>query len=344
MLQKIPRLFILLLIAFPSQLLANTVTTEKINDIIFYPVTSIPGTVVALSNSDISSDISGKLSSLSYEIGNEVKSGDVLAEIECSDYIALKDQAQSNLDAVKAQNDLTKWRLERSEKLFKQQNVSQEEVKKLKSELLEINANIDRNIAAFNNAQTQVNRCKIKAPFDGVVTRKYASLGEYVLPGSQVYRLLDIHNLEIEAEIHQDEIISIKNSKNIVFSLGAKKYPAQIRAILPQQNSSTKMHIIRLQFISDRPVAGSSGRLEWRNPSPHIPVEFIQHVGNSYGIFIVEKTKEGEMKAIFHKLPDAVEGQSVKSNLPAETHVIVKGREKLTDQDLIENIMNSNEK
>lgn len=322
----------------------STVTTSKLKDVVFYPVTSIPGTVVALSDSNISSDINGRIKSLNYEIGVEAKSNSILAEIECSDYMALKDQAESNLDAVKAQNEFTKWKLDRAEKLLKQQNISEEEVEKLKSSLIEINANIDRNMAALNNAQTQVNRCKIRAPFDGVVTKKYASLGEYAHPGTQIYRLLDVHNLEIEAEIHRDEIPSINKSHEISFSLSKDSYPAQIRTILPQQNNSTKMHTIRLKFIGSAPVAGSTGRLEWKDNSPHIPVEFIQHIGNDYGVFIVDQTKEGQYKAKFHKLPNVIEGQAAKINLPENTLIVVKGRERLTNNDIVKSITDPDEK
>ncbi|MBT6208017.1 MAG: efflux RND transporter periplasmic adaptor subunit [Francisellaceae bacterium] len=318
----------------------SVVTTAEIENIVFYPTNSIPSTVIALSDSDISSDINGKIQELHYKIGSQTKRGDTLAKIECSDYITTQKQAENSLAATTAKIELVQWQHERAMKLAKQQNLSEEEVQKLKSSLNGLKANINKNLAALTNAEIQVGRCSIKAPFSGVVTKKYASLGEYVRAGTPVYRLLNVHDLEIEAEIHQDEISSILNSNGVSFIINNARYPVQIRSILPQQNQNTKMQLVRLTFISNLPIAGASGRLEWSHPHPHIPVEYIQHINDDYGIFILRKESEGEFHAIFHKLPNALEGQSVVTNLPNKTHIIVKGREKLSDNQLIDTMKN----
>lgn len=324
-------------------LLASTdspaiVTTTKLENVIFFPKTSIPAKVISLLDSDISSDINGKITSLEFEVGNEIDLDVTLAQIDCADYMSEKNQAENNLGAAIAEKDLISWQLDRAIKLAKQQNLSQEEVQKLRSSINKIDSNINSFKAVLEHASNQVSRCKVKAPFSGIITEKYVSLGEYVRSGTPIYKLLNTHELEVEAEVHHDEIQSMVSANSITFSLNENIYPLQIRTVLPQQNPNTKMQVVRLSFLGKRPVPGASGRVNWIAQKPKIPVEYIQHINKDFGIFLLDKNEDGTYSAKFHKLHNAVEGQAGIIDLPLSTDIIVKGRERLSDMEHVKKV------
>lgn len=117
---------------------------------------------------DLHAKIAGYLDDINVDIGDQVKTGDVLAKLDPAELTADLDHAQASYDNEKLEYD----RL--SEVVKKQPGlVAQEQVDKAKAAYQMAKASLER-------AQTLVNYATITAPFDGVITKRYVDPGALV--------------------------------------------------------------------------------------------------------------------------------------------------------------------
>jgi RND family efflux transporter MFP subunit len=85
----------------------------------------------------------------------------------------------------------------------------------------------------------------IKAPYDGVVTRKLVSPGAYVRLGDPVVALVDDSALEIEADVPVDQLRGLAPGTEVGVSIAGERYSASVRAIVPEENPLTRTRAVR---------------------------------------------------------------------------------------------------
>src|SRR5690606_11597462 len=115
------------------------------------------------------------------------------------------------------------------ETLVKDQNISKERLKSLKAEQGSILALLEQQQAQAKFAKHQTSKCEIRAPFAAVILEKHASIGELANPGRNIVRLLDSHNIELQAHIHASELPLIQSSSKLFFQTQDKQYPVALR-------------------------------------------------------------------------------------------------------------------
>ena len=148
--------------------------------------------------------------------------------------------------------------------------------------------------------------------------------GEYVVPGTKIVQLINTQEVELDAKVHSIEIPPIReaNTNNLLFfKVNDVEFPVKVRSIVPSKDPKTKTQTIRFVFVANKPIPGSSGRLLWRSLHPQIPPEYVQHIGEKFGIYIVKNDK-----ASFYELSNAIEGRHVTVNPNFNYPIIVEGR------------------
>ena len=301
------------------------VTIKTIADIAIFPINDVPATVISLNESTLSSEISGNILSIPFQVGAIIEKNQILANLDCANYQFTLNQAIATKDAIVADIELSKWQLSRTEKLAQQNNASQELVKTYAANLKKFNANLNNHLSVIENAENNVNKCSIKSPYNGIITQKLSNLGEYVTPGVNILHLIDIDNLEVEAKLLASEIASLKSTNLISIRVNNIDYPVSIRTILPISDPESRTQIVRLNFIDDKPVPGSPGRLIWKSKTPAIPSEYIRQIKTKLGIFVAQNNK-----AKFIPIPNALEGQPAIYTGDPNLKIIVAGRYNVT--------------
>ena len=143
------------------------------------------GTVQAAFTVSVRSQIDGKVATVNFVEGQEVKKGDTLAEIDSRALKAALDQAtakkaQDAAQLVSAQKDLARFQ-ELGRKAFEtQQNIDQQQAK-----VDQLKATIDADQAAIENAQTQLSYATITAPLDGRVGFRQVDPGNIIHANDQ---------------------------------------------------------------------------------------------------------------------------------------------------------------
>ena len=314
----------------PKALLAAThIQAESLKSLKITVNRSIPAEVISLREATVASQLSTTVTELPLLVGDYVVEQQPIARLDCQDNQLVLQQNRSELAALSANRVLASQQLERLEKLRKSNNASEEEINQKQAELNVVKARINAQNIAIKIAARQVDKCEIKAPFDGIVTEVHSASGNFVTPGSAVATVVDTKNIELSARINTTELTETENN-NLYFLYQDRTYPVQIRTVLNIVNSQTQNQYMRLRFIENNPLPGSNGRLQWTLPGTTLPASLVVNRNGESGIFIVENTSDIPV-ARFVAIPGAKPGQPVLVDLNEDTLIVTDGRFALAD-------------
>ncbi len=307
------------------------VTVKKFSELAIYPVRDAPAAVVSLNDTRVSSEINGLLQDISVRVGDRVEKGDVIATIDCQDHDITLTQAKAALEAGRAKFVFDRAQLEKARKLSKKKNISGEELDRRASNASVSRAEVDRLTAALKAAKRSVDKCAVHAPFKAVIIQRIASLGDYLVRGTPILRLLDQEDIEISARVQEQDLESLRQAEEVLFVDYRRTYSLRLRTIIPLVESRLRSYEVRLTFAADEAPPGSAGRLEWQSPEPHLPSDLLVTRNGTLGVFF-----ENAGYAQFTLIENAQEGRPAPVSLPGETAVIVDGRFGLTDGSAVE--------
>jgi membrane fusion protein (multidrug efflux system) len=144
------------------------------------------GTIDGSENAEIRAKVQGYLIKRDYKEGSLVKKGTLLFQIDPRPFEAALAEAKSGLEQAKAVKLAAIAEKERSDKLFSQKVISEQEHTN-KTQLAEANiAKVSALEANVNQAQLNLEFCTITAPVDGIVGIAKAQVGDLVGSGSNV--------------------------------------------------------------------------------------------------------------------------------------------------------------
>ncbi|WMT71711.1 efflux RND transporter periplasmic adaptor subunit [Bradyrhizobium sp. Ash2021] len=138
------------------------------------------GTMTAFASVNLVARVNGYLKSINYIDGATAKTGELLFEIEPAPYQAQLKQAQAALAGAKAGLVQTQAEFERQNTLSQEGVNTQANLDKARANRDSDKANVDAADANLQTAQINLSYTRVEAPFDGIVTRHLASLGELV--------------------------------------------------------------------------------------------------------------------------------------------------------------------
>lgn len=138
------------------------------------------GTGQAYQSVSVESQVAGIVKEVHYQQGQFVRKGDLLITLDKDPFLATLAQCQAALARDKAQVRLSQMELERSEKLYKEGIVSQEQYDQALATATASQATVRADIAAIRTAKIQLSYCSIYAPISGVTGAQLVSPGTTV--------------------------------------------------------------------------------------------------------------------------------------------------------------------
>jgi RND family efflux transporter MFP subunit len=307
------------------------VKTAAYKDIAINITHTIGGVVPAAQDSSISAQISAIIKQFHVDTGYDVKKGDLLVTLDCKENRLRLKQAKASLDAEKAQLKNAVSQFRQAGKLNKQGNISKEIYNQREAEENRLKAMVENKKATLALAQINVNRCTIKAPFDGYITRRDASIGELTQIGTPLLQLVSKVNDIVEVKINNRLLNSFAQGNNYKFVFNNTSYPLKVKHILPILDKNTRNHIARLSFIDNHAITGSVGKVQWQDKQRSITSSYIVLRDNKLGVLVAE----GDT-AKFIEIKTAIEGQPAVIDLEDTAQIITTGRFNISPGDSID--------
>jgi RND family efflux transporter MFP subunit len=144
----------------------------------------LPGSIQAFVDAPIYARTNGYLKRWYFDIGSQVKQGQLLAEIESPEVDQQLSQAQADLGTATANLHLSQITADRYADLLKQDAVSQQETDNATSDLASKNTAVKSAQANVDRLKQLVSFEKVYAPFDGVVTARNTDIGQLIDSGA----------------------------------------------------------------------------------------------------------------------------------------------------------------
>ena len=194
------------------------------------------GSVESVNEVNVGAQASGKITKLYVKLGQEIKKGEMIADIDSTTQIntlntkkAALVSYQAQLKAKKTAYDVALSSYNRLSKLYTQRATSLDSVNTAKStldnakaEMEAIEANIKQAEIEVNTAETNVGYTKITAPMDGTVISVPVSEGQTVNANQTtptIVTIADLSKMKIKPEISEGDITKVKAGQEVSFTI-----------------------------------------------------------------------------------------------------------------------------
>lgn len=170
----------------------------------------------------VGSRVSGLVKNLYANVGDYVKKGQTIAELEPSELAAKYNQSLAAVNNARANFEYAKLDFERQKSLHKQNFISQNQLD-LAEKTFEINkAQLEQAQANLDFAKVQLDYTKITAPISGIVASISTQEGETVAASFSAptfVTIIDLERLEVWAYVDETDIGRIKENQNATFAV-----------------------------------------------------------------------------------------------------------------------------
>jgi multidrug efflux system membrane fusion protein len=304
------------------------------------------GTIKALNTVTVSPQVDGKLLSVGFKEGDDVKKGDVLAQIDPVTYQAQLDQAIAKKAQDEAQLANAKLDLDRYEKLAATNAINRQQADTQRALVAQDAALVQSDQAATESAQATLGYTTIVAPIDGRTGIRQVDEGNIVHASSSpaIVVITQVKPISVIFNLPQQDLVQV----NSAFAKG----PLTVEAQQPDGDAILDRGTLR---VVDNQVDQTTGTVKLKAEFPNaglalwpgqfvnirllidtlkgvvtIPTGAVQRGPNGTFVYVVKDDNTASMRPIVVQKQDETQ-TVVKSGVSAGDRVVTTGFVRLTD-------------
>lgn len=303
------------------------------------------GNVVATAEVAVSTKVAGRLMSLETEDGKRleegvpVKAGSRIARIEDRDHQARHDAAKAAVAAQEAGLKDAKREFDRVEALFRKSITSQQERDVAEAALEKAEASLAQAKAELAIAAINLDETTIKAPMDGVVSKRSVEPGALLSAGDEIAVVTQTDPLRFQMDVPTTRFASIMAGKTPI-SIEVDAYPGEaietvVSRVYPVADASTRTLRIEAQFPNPdgRYVPGmyavGSLAMDLREDVLCVPFDAVIRNGSEWIVYRVDGDAARAVRVKLGVRDDAV--VEIVEGLSADDEIVLEGQHRLTD-------------
>ncbi|MGA2540311.1 MAG: efflux RND transporter periplasmic adaptor subunit [Verrucomicrobiota bacterium] len=299
----------------PSDLQAPTVAVATVDREDLYNEVTIAAEFRPYMEVELNAKVSGYVTNMNVDFGDKVKKGQLLASLEVPELHAELDAAkaaQQRTEAEYTNAHLIYTRLDgvnvEHSNLVAQQDIDTAEAKDRATAAALASAKAD-----VEKYQTLFDYTQITAPFDGVVTMRYADPGALIQAGTSsdtqarpLVRLSDNYRLRLDFPVSVDDVRFIHLGDKVavrVQSLGNKLFTGEVSRFTSRVNHDTRTMMTELEVPNPNlelvpgMYAAAAFKLEQRLNALSIPIQAVS-LGDTDTVYVVNGGHEIEKRTV----------------------------------------------
>lgn len=225
----------------------------------------LTGTVTARRKARLSARTSGLIRKIHVDAGDFVRSGDLLLELD--DNLAKIALERVTVAREQAEHELAEARrLETEAKNLAKTGAFAKSEAQSRETALKVGITGLRGTEALESEQKSiVERHRLPAPFDGVISGKLAEEGEWVQTGNPVLELVETGSLRLDIQAPQEIFAKLAASPSVTVKLDAfpgRTLDGKLSSIVPVQDEVARTFLARIEMIDPERLAapGMSAR------------------------------------------------------------------------------------
>lgn len=314
--------------------------------------TTYPATVRGVQDVEIRPKISGFITKLCVQEGQEVRKGQLLFVIDNVTYEAAARQAKAAVNSAKAQLNTSKLTYENNKKLFSNNVIGAYELEQAKNNYESALANLAQAEASYVSAKQNLDFCYITSPTNGIVGDLPYKVGALVKDSNQepLTTVSDISTMQVYFSMTEKDLIEMSKTSGGV-NAAIKDYPPVKLKLADGSIYGHEGRVVTVSGVIDRTTGSVSIRADFPNPEhllktggsgsivvPHtdnaaiiIPQDATVQVQDKYFVYVLGANNKVKYTEITVSPNNDGKNYVVTSGLKVGEKIVVSGITALTD-------------
>jgi HlyD family secretion protein len=204
------------------------------------------GTLNPVTNVLVGCQVSGTISKIHVDYNSTVTNGQLIAELDPSQYRAQLEQAEANLANAKANLELQQAQASRESQLFTNNLVDRADYDTAIATLHEAEATVKLDQAAVDMAKVNLGYCKIYSPVDGIVIVNNIEVGQTVAASFNTPELFQIASnlkqMQIDSSVAEADVGGVAEGQDVDFGVDAYPFRTFHGTVTQVRNSPTTVN------------------------------------------------------------------------------------------------------
>lgn len=206
------------------------------------------GEVRARVESRLGFRVAGKLVSRQVELGQQVKAGQLLAQLDAQDYRLAAEAGRAQVRAATTQRDLAAADLQRYRVLKAQNFISGAELERREATLKSAQASLEQAQAQAAGQSLQADYTRLVADVAGVVTGIDAEPGQVVAAGTSVVRIAQDGERDVVFSVPEDKVARVRPGQAVAVRTWAEdqRYAGRVREVAASADPVTRTYLVKV--------------------------------------------------------------------------------------------------
>lgn len=251
--------------------------------------------------SDLGFRVAGKILNRSINVGDVVRSGQVLARLDAQDLALSEASGRAQVAALDAQLAVAKSDYERNKKLFDEGVIGASGIDHYESTYQAAQAQVEAARAQLRATSNQTGYAELRADHDGIITAVMAEPGQVVSAGQTVVRLAHSGEIEVASNVPEDQVGRVRAGMPVQVSLWSSsglQIPGTIRELASSADPATRTYTLRVSVPQPPPEMKLGMTASVRIPLTgvpkliHVPLGALIEQQGHKGVWVFNPTSQ----------------------------------------------------
>ncbi|WP_029147488.1 efflux RND transporter periplasmic adaptor subunit [Methylophilus sp. 5] len=267
---------------------------------------SYTGEVKSRYESTIGFRIAGKIISRSVNVGDFVKKGQLIAQLDPNDSRLNAQAADAEVQTAQANLALAQAELARRQQLYSQKFISKSALDSYETQVKTAQARLAQTRSQAAVSQHQTGYTQLVADRAGVIGMIQAEPGQVVAAGQTVAQIYDLQTLEILIAVPETLIdrLQVGDATRVSLSDVQQAYQGRIREISPAANSQTHAFDLRIQLLNadQRIKLGMTAQVSFAQsntaPTLIVPSTAVTRQGQQTSVWVIDAKHRAHLRPV----------------------------------------------
>jgi HlyD family secretion protein len=316
----------------------------------------ITGALRSKEQVDVMPKATGRVTRLSWQVGDQVSQGALIAELEDAELRQQVNRAAAALEVARAslaqrQAELANAQadIRRAENLIKERLIARQEFESRQTAYKVVETQVQFARAQERQAQAELNELRIRleqtkvySPMSGVIARRYVDVGALVNPSNPIVNVVNLSTMVTMASVPEREVGKLRVGARAlvqVDAFGEQRFTGRIARISPVLDPATRTATVEVEIpntnnaLKAEMFARVTIDLASQRRAVLIPREALVYRGQQPGVYVMQ-----DKRPVFRNIETGLtRGDEVEvlANLDAGTTVVTRGATMLTEGDQV---------
>lgn len=237
---------------------SENVVPVKTGTVVVGPIVS--GQLKAEKEANVRAEVGGSMVEVAVQEAQAVQKGALLGRIETRTLEDAKQSAGSAVRSAENQLSVARREAERTEKLVNAGALAARDLDVVQNNITAAEAQLADAKARLASADRALGDTVIRAPFQGIVSRRSVNIGDVVSSGTELFTIIDPSSMRLEGSVPSDDLRALRVGAAVEFMVRGydTTFQGRIQRIAPQADATTRQVPIYVAIpnVGGRLVAG----------------------------------------------------------------------------------------